>query len=145
MKSPTEFHEDGNRLVGLTSFGVLGVGLAALFLGVEDFWLVFVLGFGVLVPMVATLTGESDADRRDTTESRTARRVDDDAESPSKQDALDTLRDRYARGDLTEAEFERKVEVLLDTETTESARERVEGDLTGDRNRARDLADERAK
>lgn len=43
----------------------------------------------------------------------------------SKQNALDTLRDRYARGDLSDEEGERKVERLLETETPESAREHV--------------------
>lgn len=36
---------------------------------------------------------------------------------------LDTLRDRYARGELTEKQFERKVERLLETETLEDGAE----------------------
>lgn len=44
--------------------------------------------------------------------------VDEDA-------ALATLRARYARDELSEAEFERKVETLLETETPETAREQV--------------------
>lgn len=55
---------------------------------------------------------------------REARETRDAPES--KQDALDTLRDRYARGDLSDEEFERKVKRLFETETPESAREHVE-------------------
>ncbi|WP_128477913.1 SHOCT domain-containing protein [Halorussus pelagicus] len=186
MNDPTESHE--NALVGLTSLGILGAGLGALFLGVEDFWLVFVIGFAVLVPIVATLTGDhgtgeydpwlgtrehqrhdetGEYDRYDDTgerhrhdgtgerhrhdgtgerhrhdgraataqqndeSGRSAERVED-AEVESKQDALDTLRERYARGDLSETDFERKVEALLETETPESARKRIERARTGD-------------
>ncbi len=42
------------------------------------------------------------------------------------RDALETLRSRYARGDLTDEQFERKVERLLDTETLENAEDRTE-------------------
>ncbi|WP_440765763.1 SHOCT domain-containing protein [Natronorubrum sp. DTA7] len=34
--------------------------------------------------------------------------------------SLETLRDRYVRGALTEAEFERRVETILDTEPSHS-------------------------
>jgi len=34
----------------------------------------------------------------------------------SEQDPLDVLRDRYARGELSDEEFERKTERLMDTE-----------------------------
>ncbi|WP_137283209.1 SHOCT domain-containing protein [Halorussus salinisoli] len=130
--------DDENALVKLASLLVLGVGLAGLFLGYDRFWLVFALGFAVLVPMVKVVTetfgvgptsNESDHRQRN----RTA------DEPESTQDALDTLRDRYARGDLSESEFERKVEALLDTETPESARRRIERE--SDSTDARDLAD----
>ena len=41
--------------------------------------------------------------------------------SESQTDELDTLRDRYARGELTEEQFESKVETLLETDTPEDA------------------------
>lgn len=130
--------DDENALVSLTVFVVLGVGLTALFLGYEWFWMAFVLGFGVLLPMVKVLADRFGDDgvpgeRHHRTESRSA------DEPESKQDPLDTLRDRYARGDLTEAEFEREVEALLETETPESARDHVER-RSGSRN-ARDADD----
>ncbi|MBP1923602.1 hypothetical protein J2751_002647 [Halorubrum alkaliphilum] len=51
-----------------------------------------------------------------------------DADTESTADALDTLRDRYASGDLGDEEFERKLEALLETETPDEARRRVEPD-----------------
>lgn len=120
--SPDDWSEetDENVLVKLTSLLVLGAGLLAMFLDVENFWLVFVLGFAVVLPAVKVVTDELGLgpDSEPQPESGT--------DSTSKQDALDTLRERYARGDLTEAEFERKVESLLETESPESARKHVE-------------------
>ncbi|WP_276281368.1 SHOCT domain-containing protein [Halorussus caseinilyticus] len=141
MDDPLE--DDENALVKLTSLLVLGVGLAGLFLGYDWFWLAFVLGFAVLVPIVKVVTralgiGTTPETSDHVPRSRTADEPD------SKQDALDTLRNRYARGDLTEAEFERKVEALLDTETPESARKRVErgrGERERTRADARDRTD----
>ena len=133
-----------NPLVKLTSLVVLGVGLAGLFLGYDWFWVVFVVGFAAVVPIVKLVTqtfeigetsGERERQRDHRPQSRTAdhsrtgttdRSRNGMADDESKQDALDTLRNRYARGDLTEAEFERKLEALLETETPESARNRVE-------------------
>jgi len=124
--------EDDNTATKVASLLVLGLGLLGLFAGFEWFWLVFVIGFAVVVPLVDTLFGEDEA--ADETPDRSA----PDAASGSKQDALDTLRDRYARGDLSDAEFERKVERLLETETPESAREHVARERGDDRVRERE-------
>jgi len=111
--------EDDSTATKVASLLVLGLGLVGLFAGFDWFWLVFVIGFAVVVPLVDTLFGEDEA--VDETPDRSA----PDAAPESKQDALDTLRERYARGDLSDAAFERKVERLLETETPESAREYV--------------------
>ncbi|VTT86691.1 hypothetical protein DM2_2729 [Halorubrum sp. DM2] len=55
------------------------------------------------------------ADRIDDEEDET---VTDDEPGP-----LESLRDRYARGELTEDEFERRVERLLETEDRSTARD----------------------
>jgi len=54
-----------------------------------------------------------------------ADRVDDEDEdaTDAEPDPLESLRDRYARGELTDAEFERRVEALLETEDRSTARD----------------------
>lgn len=149
--------DEENALVKLTSLVVLGLGLTSLFLGFEWFWLVFVVGFAVVVPIVKVVTDEllgdsptagtaAERDRQTSgADRRTADRerwTDPDGGPESARDALDTLRERYARGDLSEAEFERKVENLLGTETPESARRHVERGGDGpERDDGRGIAD----
>jgi uncharacterized membrane protein len=109
---------------GITSLLVLGVGLTALFFDVENWWVIFVIGYAVVLPIVAILTDEDgDGDwHADHTDASTRSNAD---EPESTDDALETLRERYATGELSEAQFERKLERLLETETPEDARERV--------------------
>ncbi|WP_435363191.1 SHOCT domain-containing protein [Haloarchaeobius sp. DYHT-AS-18] len=118
----------------VVSLLVLGAGLTALFLDVNNWWVIFVIGYAFLLPIVSILSGEDDDDDL---LNETDRRMDEaldgafdgrsgDDLSPSKRDALDTLRERYAQGELSEEQFERKLETLLDTETLEDARARVE-------------------
>lgn len=119
---------DGDDWAGVVSILTLGAGLLALFLGFEWFWMVFVLGWVVLTPLAAMLA-DDDADEWDEFAKEAAADViSDDASDTagSKQDALETLRDRYARGELSEVEFERKLERLLSTETLEDARRVVD-------------------
>lgn len=132
------------RAVAVTTFLVLGAGFVAMFLEVSWFWMVWVLGFAVLVPMLAVLLGvENEDDEEAITESagQTTRDAGDTAApeyrgaDDSGADALETLRERYARGDLTDEQFERKLERLLETETiedVEDARRRVEAERTGE-------------
>jgi uncharacterized membrane protein len=126
------FAEADDPVVGAVALLVLGAGLGSLFglpfLEAIDFWVIFVIGFAVVVPLVSLLRGrDEDADseaRRDSgadTEHVAAAESDDGVDA-----ALDRLRDRYARGELSEAQFERKLEALLETETPEDARERLE-------------------
>ncbi|MEF8779332.1 MAG: SHOCT domain-containing protein [Haloferacaceae archaeon] len=108
--------------------GMMGGGMLAFGMPMFGGWLLFVLlvlGGGYLLLSERDGT-ERTADREGRTTAgsdlaRTTARgeVDEDA-------ALATLRERYARGELDEAAFERKVEALLETESPESARERVE-------------------
>jgi uncharacterized membrane protein len=98
---------------GLASLVVLGVGLTALFLGYDWFWVVFAVGFAVVVPLVGLLLRD-ESTAADASEDRPPA-------SASTDDPLDTLRRRYAEGDLTDEQFERKLEALLETETLEDA------------------------
>lgn len=90
---------------------VVAFGLLAL--GVEDFWVVFVLGFGVVLPTalgvvaVGWTNRDSDGDRS----------AEDDPRA-----ALDELRLRYARGEITHEAFERRVERLVETDVERSER-----------------------
>jgi len=100
---------DDHPIRQLTAFAILGAGFVVMFLGVEWFWLIWVLGFAVFLPalsVVADYYSDDDTDEKRATE-----------------DPLDELRERYASGELTEAEFERKVERLLETEDRDTARE----------------------
>jgi uncharacterized membrane protein len=103
------------NLTEIVSVLVTGIWLAALFTG-QGWWLAFMLiGYIAIVPVTALLTGDSDAIEEwwDEEEDITT------SEQSTENDALETLRDRYARGELTDKEFERKVERLLETESIE--------------------------
>ena len=86
------------------------VAIAAIDSGVALIIGIFALLFGYNI--IAALLGlESPAS--DTVDEAEA----DEPTVDDKQDALDRLRTRYAEGELTEAEFERRLETLLETET----------------------------
>lgn len=126
----------------IASTVVTGVWLAALLTG-QSWWLgALILGYVVVVPIVAVLYGDEDdreewwddwvgssdsekwlGSREDWFGTSSKRSADEEAE-PTRRDALETLRDRYARGDLTDEQFERKLEKLLETETLEAVEDR---------------------
>ena len=114
MSSPARrARENATRIVSVL---VTGIWLAALFLD-QGWWLAFMLfGYIVLVPITEILFG----DEEDVTEwwGGEADGVEDENED-EESDALDELRARYARGELTDEEFERKLDRLLETETLE--------------------------
>lgn len=104
------------KAVPVAAILTLGLGIFAFLLGFEWFWMVFVLGWIVVVPILAVLFDESEDDMA----------LDDRSSGSDRQDALETLRDRYARGELDDVEFERRVEKLLENESIEQVEERVE-------------------
>ncbi|EMA56971.1 SHOCT domain-containing protein [Halorubrum kocurii] len=120
---------------GIAATVVTGTWLAALLL---DFgwWLPFMLfGYIVIVPVVSMLFDEDeeaervDDGRRERSEAgrRESTAEAGVGEEPEPvQDALDRLRARYAEGDLTDEQFDRKLDRLLETETPEDAAEYVE-------------------
>jgi uncharacterized membrane protein len=123
----TPLHRARENVTGIVSMLVTGIWLAALFLD-QGWWLAFMLfGYIVLVPLTAILFGDEsdveewwDGETADTEPERTT----------EERDALDELRARYARGDLTDEQFERKLERLLETETLE--------DIEDEKRRARE-------
>ncbi|MFC4359621.1 SHOCT domain-containing protein [Halobium salinum] len=117
-----------NKLPGIVIFLTIGLGILGGELGI-DTGMVWVVGFVVLLPIAGMLNGAhegSDDDR----ETPTAADASDAAESTDTTDPLDRLRDRYARGELGDEAFERKLEALLETQTYDGARDRVARDRT---------------
>lgn len=121
-----------NRLrenaTGVVSMLVTGIWLAAMFTG-QDWWLAALLfGYIVVVPLTAILFGDDD-DMEEwwddsfgtATESADATSDSTDAGTP-----LERLRRRYADGELTDEQFERKVERLLETETLEDVEDNAQ-------------------
>lgn len=113
------------ELTGVVALLVLGLGLADLWIpalvpGVP-FWVIFVVGYAVVLPLVAIALGEGKGSRsrrrpdRDRDRSDDVERVEDGDGSP-----LERLKRRYAEGELSDEEFERRLERLLETgdETT---------------------------
>lgn len=121
----------GEKLKEATPILTLGAGLIALFLGYSWWWMVFVVGWAVLTPLMGILFKDPTAEaieeqiRADVAGSvgvaSSGEPTDDGTGIDDREDALDLLRERYARGDLDEAEFERKVERLLETESLADA------------------------
>lgn len=104
---------------------VTGIWLAALMLD-QGWWLAFLLfGYIVIVPLTGLLFGDHEAIEEWWNEDEVT--LPDESENDT-EDPLETLRERYARGELSDEEFEQKLERLLETETRESAerhRERI--------------------
>jgi hypothetical protein len=113
-------------VAGVITLAVLTVAFGAMALGVPYFWVAFPVGFGVVLPVAVGLAGRFEASSA-RTGTPTPRPSDDAAGPVADRDevvhdeALQTLRGRYARGELDEAEFERRVERLLETETVQQA------------------------
>lgn len=117
------------KLMGVVA--VLAFGLTALF-GVLEFGALvpatFILGFFILLPLIGILGDalpvvESQADDRvEQAESTVTETTTGDA------DPVERLRERYANGELTDEEFERRLERLIETEDTNRWRRRRSDD-----------------
>jgi hypothetical protein len=93
------------RTAGVVSLAVLAVGLGGLALGIDWAWVAFPVGYGGVLPLAV-----SRARSRAGAESAT------DGATDEADDALATLRRRYADGEIDDLEFERRLERLLETE-----------------------------
>ncbi|MFC5972960.1 SHOCT domain-containing protein [Halomarina salina] len=153
--SRSRLHENATEIASTI---VTGIWLAALLTG-QSWWLgALILGYVVVVPIVAVLFGD-DEDREEwweddawwgssedwwggwgtstTDETSTS---DEPADPTADETPLETLRRRYAAGELTDAQFERKLERLLETDTLENVEERA---ARTERDRLRDREAER--
>jgi uncharacterized membrane protein len=127
---------------GIAATTVTGTWLAALLLGF-DWWLGFMLfGYIVLIPVVSMLFDEEEESESVYVESESGsvrvergEAAERDDEAVDTVDALERLRTRYANGDLTDEQFERKLDRLLETETPEDAAEWAERNRSADQER----------
>jgi uncharacterized membrane protein len=112
---------------------VLLVAFGLLALGYGWFWIAFPVGFGGVLPAAVALARHYE------------RRSDEDGRRPDETaDALATLRDRYARGEIDEEEFERRVDRLLRTEDVDDAADYLE-DVRRERERELELERDRER
>ncbi|MDJ1431001.1 SHOCT domain-containing protein [Halostagnicola sp. A-GB9-2] len=151
------------NITEITSMIVTGLWLGLMFAGIGgNLWLaVLLVGYIVVVPLVALLFGD-EADKAEwwddwwgdeSWEEWWSGETDSNDGTPTQQgsqsgretstgqdnrEALETLRSRYAAGELTDAQFERKLERLLETETLEDV-EQWRGSEGDARDRDRDL------
>ncbi|WP_135536333.1 SHOCT domain-containing protein [Halostella pelagica] len=126
-------------------FLVLGVGITAAFFDLWFAGLVFALGFGVLLPLSDVLSKKLGTDEESDTHDKRWDQHDigEESDEVDESAALETLRERYAHGEIDEIEYERRLEDLLATESVDDAREYVaerrsggERDRTVDRDRS---------
>ncbi len=143
MSSPARrFREN---IPSITAVLVTGIWLGALFTG-QEWWLAFMLvGYVAILPIVSILFEDEEEAERDQGRERAQEGRSEPVESGTRgrdaertvrspEDALQTLRDRYARGELTDEQFERKLERLLETETLEDVAQRTDRPPSRDRN-----------
>lgn len=93
-------------LTAVVAVATLPLGiLAAMFDGPVTAGTVFVVGWLLLTPLIAIVGGTLVGD--------------DDAATDTERDPIEELRERYARGEIDEREFEERVERLVETEERE--------------------------
>ena len=108
-------------LAAATAVTTLAAGiLVAIFLGGTEAAVVFVVGWLLLVPLFGVLSGAGVGTTPEEVErwmdvAERAERMEEGDESAD-ENPLELLRDRYARGEIDDVEFERRVERLVATE-----------------------------
>lgn len=120
--------DDLSSTVGsVVVFGTLLLGIGLLFAGWSHFWIVFVIGFAAVLPLAGAIADWYE-DR--TADAESAESAESD-ETDERTDALAELRQRYADGEIDEAEFEHRVEPLLKTESMGDAEDAYGGSSAG--------------
>lgn len=105
------FPMEKKRLAGLVS--VLTFGLTSLFAVLALEALVpatFVLGFFLVLPLIGVLGEDLPIVKGESENAAAPEEADED------RDPVERLRERYADGEISDAEFERRLERLLETE-----------------------------
>jgi uncharacterized membrane protein len=100
---------------GVVTVVTLAVAFGLLAAGFQFFWVAFVVGFGGGMPLAIGLTRWY--------RSRTEPAREGELSRGDDKEALAQLRERYARGELTDEEFEQRVSRLLETESVTDARD----------------------
>jgi len=85
----------------------LSLAFGLLALGVESFWMVFVLGFGVVLPTALGVVAHVWPDDEGTP-------ADSGPSDSGSRTPIEQLKMRYARGELTDEEFERQLELVME-------------------------------
>lgn len=108
-------------LVAIIPVLTFGLGVSSAVFGYGDLTApIFVVGWFLLTPLVAILS-----------DTRVVRRLfgdlpDDQSSVGDDEAALEQLKARYARGEIDEAEFERRTARLLENESIDDVRDRVD-------------------
>lgn len=114
------------RLIGIVSILTFGLTSLVAIGGLGQLSAVlFVLGFFILVPLIALL-GE---------DFPYVKAEENEPQQPPRQDPVETLRDRFARGEIDQAEFERRLEYLVETEGLDFDVDEQLGHLSSERER----------
>jgi uncharacterized membrane protein len=96
------------RAASVVTAATLAVAFSAMALGIPWFWVAFPVGFGLVMPLAIGYARRGTAGDRG-----------HDRDLAERDPALAALRERYARGEIDEAEFEARVEGLVATENEE--------------------------
>lgn len=96
-------------VAGVTTGTILIVAFGLLAFGYPWFWVVFPIGFAGVLPAAIGLAALYE--RRKAAERPSSR--------PSEDDSLEVIRERYAHGELSDEEFDRRLDRLLETESLE--------------------------
>ncbi|EMA00655.1 Short C-terminal domain-containing protein [Haloarcula vallismortis] len=116
MATKSRWERARDNATEIASLAVTGFWLVALLSG-QEWWLAALLvGYVVVVPLTELLYGDEDEAAEASVDETAATQS---SSTDTDETPLERLRRRYADGELTDEQFERKLERLLETETLE--------------------------